>query len=135
MFSDFRAFLLKTNALGLAIGVVIGVALGNVVNSLVNDIVMPPIGLLLGRVDFSSLVIVLQAGSGDAAEVAIRWGAFVNVLISFVVVAFAVFWINRAFIREPPPPPAPATKTCPHCRESVLAEATKCRYCGSPLPA
>ncbi len=135
MLGEFRAFLTKTNALALAVGVIIGVALGAVVNSLVNDIIMPPIGLALGNVDFSSLKIVLReaAGGDPATEVAIRWGAFINTIISFVVIGFVVFWISRTIIREEPAPPGPATKMCPYCKESVLADATKCRYCGSSL--
>ena len=135
MLGEFRAFLTKTNALALAIGVIIGVALGAVVNSLVNDIIMPPVGLALGNVDFSSLKIVLREATGGdpATEVAIRWGAFINTILSFVVIGFVVFWISRAFIKEAPAPPGPAMKTCPYCKESVLADATKCRYCGSAL--
>ncbi|HZC33487.1 MAG TPA: large conductance mechanosensitive channel protein MscL [Candidatus Bathyarchaeia archaeon] len=132
MLSEFRGFLLKTNALALAIGVIIGGALGTVVNSLVNDIIMPPIGVLLGGVDFSRLKIVLkQAVGGDpATEVAIRWGAFINAVVAFVVIAFVVWQISRSFIREPPPAEA---KTCPFCREPNAVEATKCRACASAI--
>ena len=118
MYTEFRAFLTKSNALALAIGVIIGSALGAVVNSLVNDIIMPPIGLLLGKVDFSQLRIVLQAGvgaKGDAnyvAEVAIRYGNFLSLVIAFVVVAFVVFMIAKALIKEveaaPAAPPEPS---------------------------
>ena len=94
--SGFREFLLKTNAMALAVGVIIGVALGNVVNSLVNDLIMPPVGVLLGGVDFSALVIKLKAATTDAAgkpvpEVDIRWGNFINVVIAFIVIAFVVY--------------------------------------------
>jgi large conductance mechanosensitive channel len=135
MLSDFRAFLTKSNALALAIGVIIGTALGGVVTSLVNDIIMPPVGLLLGGVDFSSLKIVLKAGDGvdPATEVAIRWGMFINSLITFIVIALVVYWIGKRMIREAPAAPAPATQTCPYCKEEVAATATKCRYCGSTL--
>ncbi len=135
MIGEFRAFLLKTNALALAIGVIIGVALGNVVTSLVNDIIMPPVGLVLGGLDFANLKVVLRAASGGdpKTEVAIAYGSFINAVIAFVVVAFVVFLIGKAFIREAPAAPAAATKTCPACRESVLAAASKCRYCGSAL--
>jgi large conductance mechanosensitive channel len=97
--------LTKSNALALAIGVIIGAALGAVVNSLVNDIVMPPIGYALGGVDFDQLKIVLQPATGGdpATEVAIRWGAFVQVSVTFVVIALVVFWIGRAMIKEPEP--------------------------------
>src|SRR3990172_999001 len=85
MMAEFKAFLLKTNALALAVGVIIGAALGGVVNSLVNDIIMPPIRVLLGGVDFSALSIVLEEAAGDAPEVAIRYGAFLNTVIAFIV--------------------------------------------------
>jgi large conductance mechanosensitive channel len=133
MLAEFRAFLLKTNALALAIGVIIGAALGGVVNSLVNDIIMPPIGVLLGGVDFSTLGYRLKEATADKPEVAIRYGAFINLVIAFIVVAFVVFWVSRTMIKEPAAAPAPATKTCPYCKESVLADATKCRYCGSAI--
>src|SRR5712691_2236203 len=95
LIAEFRAFLLKTNAIALAIAIVIGVALGNVVNSLVNDIIMPPVGMLLGGVDFAQLKIVLQANADPAKEVAIRWGTFLNVVIAFIVIAAVVFLISR----------------------------------------
>ena len=103
--SDFRAFLVKSNALALAIGVIIGAALGTVVASLVEDIIMPPIGLALGGVDFAELKIVLQAATGGdpTTEVAIRWGEFLNALITFVAIAFVVWLISKAFIREEDP--------------------------------
>jgi large conductance mechanosensitive channel len=135
MLSDFRAFLTKSNALALAIGVIIGTALGGVVTSLVDDIIMPPIGLVLGGVDFADLKMVLQRGDGvdPATEVAIRWGSFVSALITFVVIAFVVYWIGKTLIREAPAEAAPATQTCPYCKEEVAGTATKCRYCGSTL--
>ncbi|HSO30554.1 MAG TPA: large conductance mechanosensitive channel protein MscL [Candidatus Sulfomarinibacteraceae bacterium] len=104
MIGEFKEFLLKTNALALAVGVIIGVALGAVVNSLVNDIIMPPIGMLLGNVDFADLRWVLkEATDGDAAtEVAIRYGAFINACISFVVISFVVWRISKMFIKEEP---------------------------------
>src|SRR5438477_10280295 len=99
MLSEFKGFLLKTNALALAIGVILGGAMGTVVNSLVNDIIMPPIGLALGGVDFSKLKLVLKNGTplGDpATEVAIRWGTFLNAIIAFVVIAFVVWQLSKA---------------------------------------
>jgi large conductance mechanosensitive channel len=135
MWTEFKAFLTKTNALALAIGVIIGIALGNVVNSLVNDIIMPPIGLALGNLDFSNLKIVLKAATGGdpATEVAIRYGTFINVLITFVIVALVVWWISRSVIKEPEAAPEPEMKTCPYCKELVPADATKCRACTSQL--
>ncbi len=132
MWAEFRAFLLKTNALALAIGVIIGVALGTVVTSLVEDIIMPPIGMLLGGVDFATLKIVLKeaAGGDPATEVAIRYGAFINSIITFVIVAFVVFWIGRMLIKEPP---ADEVKTCPFCKEANAIDATKCKACTSAI--
>ncbi len=138
--AGFRQFLIKTNALALAIGVIIGVALGTVVTSLVNDIIMPPIGLALGRVDFNTLKWVLQAGNGTnpaapgyVAEVAIRYGTFINAVISFVIIALVVYWISIVFMKPAPEPPAAPTKTCPFCKETVPADATKCRACASSI--
>ena len=124
MVSEFRAFLLKTNALALAIGVIIGAALGRVVTSLVDDIIMPPIGFVLGKVDFNALV--LDLGSG----VVIRWGAFISSIVGFLIVAFVVWQIGKMFIREEA---AEATKTCPFCKEANAVDASKCRACASPI--
>jgi large conductance mechanosensitive channel len=133
MFAEFRAFLVKTNALALAIGVIIGAALGSVVNSLVNDIIMPPIGQLLGKVDFSQLKIVLQEAVGETPEVAIRYGAFINSIIAFIVIALVVWWLSRMLIREEAPAPPAPTKTCPFCRQSNAVDATKCMHCASTI--
>ena len=130
MWSEFRAFLTKTNALALAIGVIIGVALGSVVNSLVNDIIMPPIGYVLGGVDFSQMKIVLQPAVDPTKEVAIRYGQFINVVIIFVIVALVVLVIARSFVKEAPAAP---TKECPFCREQVAETASKCKFCGSAV--
>ena len=132
MVGEFRAFLLKTNALALAVGVIIGGALGTVVNSLVNDIIMPPIGYALGGVDFASLKIVLKpaVGGDPATEVAIRYGAFINAVIAFVIIALVVWQISKMFIREPE---AAEVKTCPYCKEPNAIDATKCKACASEI--
>jgi large conductance mechanosensitive channel len=133
MFSEFKGFLLKTNALALAIGVIIGAALGGVVNSLVNDIIMPPIGLALGGVDFASLKWVLKAaavGADPKTEVAIRYGAFINTIIAFVAIAFVVWQVSRMFLKEAPPADV---KTCPFCKEANAPDATKCKACTSAI--
>jgi large conductance mechanosensitive channel len=129
---EFRAFLLKTNALALAVGVIIGTALGTVVNSLVNDIIMPPIGLVLGGIDFADQKWILkQAVGGDpTTEVAIRYGAFINAIIAFLIIAFVVWQISRMFIKEPPPP---EVKTCPFCKEANAVDASKCKFCASQI--
>lgn len=135
MVGEFKAFLLKTNALALAIGVIIGIALNTVVNSLVNDIVMPPIGYLLGGVDFSSFKIVLKAATGGepATEVAIRYGSLINAVIVFIVVALVVFWIGKMFIKTAPVAPPAPTKACPFCKEANASDASKCRFCTSEI--
>ncbi len=132
MLSEFKGFLLKTNALALAVGVILGVALGTVVLSLVNDLIMPPIGMALGGVDFSALKIVLKAATGGdpTTEVAIRWGTFLNTVITFVIVAFVVFWIARIFIKEPS---GPDVKDCPFCMEANAVAATRCKACTSSI--
>jgi len=130
MWGDFKAFLTRSNALALAIGVIIGAALGTVVKSLVDDIIMPPIGYLLGGVDFQSLEWVLKPASGDTPAVAIRYGVFINSVITFVIVAFVVFWIARVLLK--PGPEAPI-KTCPFCKEPNAEDATKCRACASAI--
>ena len=132
MWPEFKTFLLKTNAMALAIGVIIGAALGAVVTSLVNDIIMPPIGLALGGIDFADLKIVLKGavGGDPTTEVAIRWGLFINAVIAFIAIAFVVWWISRMFIKEPP---AAEVKTCPFCKEANAVDATKCRACTSQI--
>ena len=135
MISEFRGFLLKTNALALAIGVIIGTALGTVVNSLVNDIIMPPVGMLLGGVDFNRFVIHLKDATTDTLgnpipPVDIRYGSFINAIIAFIVIAFVVWQISKSFIKEPPPAEA---KTCPFCKEPNAVDASKCRACASAI--
>ncbi len=133
--AGFKEFLLKTNALALAIGVIIGAALGGVVNSLVNDIIMPPIGVALGGVDFSSLVIKLKDATVDATgkpvpEVDIRWGSFINLVIAFIVVAAVVYVVSKMLIKEEEAAPS---KTCPACKEANAVDATRCRACTSDI--
>ena len=132
MVAEFRSFLLTTNALALAIGVIIGTALGTVVTSLVNDIIMPPVALILGGVDFADAKFILkQAVGGDpATEVAIRWGLFLQAVLAFVVIAFIVWRISKLFIKDA----APAeVKVCPFCMEGNAPAATKCRACASTI--
>jgi large conductance mechanosensitive channel len=131
--SGFKSFLLKTNALALAVGVIIGVAMGNVVNSLVKDIIMPPIGMGLGNLDFSELKIMLKDTGDPLTEVAIRYGSFLNAVISFVVVALVVYVMTSLILRPKPEAPASPTKVCDFCKETVPAEATKCRACTSAI--
>jgi large conductance mechanosensitive channel len=124
MLGEFKMFLTKSNALALAIGVIIGIALGAVVNSMVKDLIMPPIGYVLGGLDFSSLKIVLKAAvNGDpTTEVAIRWGLFILTVIQFVVIAAVVFVIGKAVIKEEPaapPEPSDEVKLLTEIRDSL----------------
>ena len=137
----FKEFLLQTNALALAIGVIIGGAVGKVVSSLVTDMLMPVIGILLGKVDFSNLFVALGPGTfktiaeAKAAGVStVNYGMFINSIIDFVVIAFCIFMITKMAMRPaPPPPPGPETKACGQCGEQVLATAKKCKYCTSQV--
>jgi large conductance mechanosensitive channel len=126
----FRAFLVQSNALALAIGVIIGAALGSVVNSLVKDVIMPPIGLVLGGVDFSQLKWVLKDTGDPATTVSINYGTFINSVITFIVIAFVVWRIGVTFIKEAPPE---EVKTCPFCREANAVDATRCKACTSAI--
>ncbi len=133
MLSEFKGFLLKSNALALAVGVIFAAALGLVVASLVNDIIMPPIGYLLGGVNFADLQIVLGTttnAEGQTVDVAIRWGAFVNTLINFTIIAFIVWRITKLFLKEAP---ADEVKTCPFCKEANAVDATRCKACTSEI--
>ena len=129
----FKEFLLKANALALAVGVIIGVAMGNVVMSLVNDVIMPPIGMALGSLDISQMKVVLKATGDPKTEVAIRYGTFINVVITFCIVALVVYVVTSLLLRVAPETPAPPTKDCPFCKETVPADATKCRACTSTV--
>ena len=135
MWTEFRTFLVKSNALALALAVILGLALAAVVNSLVKDIIMPPIGLALGKVDFANLYIDLS-GKGypslkaaqDAGAATINYGVFITTCITFAIVAFVVFPIGRQFIKVVP------TKACPHCGlDDVPLSAARCPHCTSQL--
>jgi large conductance mechanosensitive channel len=144
MWKEFKEFALKGNAVDLAIGVIIGAAFGGIVTSLVNDIMMPPIGKVLGGVDFSNLFFVLGEGSypslkaaKEAGAATINYGVFINVLINFLIVAFVLFMVVKAMNRmkreAPAPAPAPTEKECPQCATSIPIKAKRCPHCTSPL--
>jgi large conductance mechanosensitive channel len=144
MWNDFRAFVMRGNVVDLAIGVIIGAAFGRIVSSLVSDVIMPPIGLLLGQVDFSSIFITLSphhydtiAAAKAAGAPTINIGVFFNAVIDFIIVAFVVFLVMRYVNKMlPKPPPAPATtKDCPYCISAIPLAATRCPNCTSELPA
>jgi large conductance mechanosensitive channel len=143
MLSEFKQFAMKGNVVDLAVGFVVGAAFGKIVSSLTNDIIMPPIGLILGHVDFSNLFINLSSKHYDtiaAAKAAgaptLNYGVFLNTIIDFVIIAFAVFilvkWMNRLIGDKPA---APTTKNCPYCATSIPIPATKCPNCTSELKA
>ena len=145
MLKDFRAFIARGNVIDLAVAVIIGAAFGRIVTTLVENVLMPPIGLLLGRVDFSSLFVVLDSSKGVPASLAdakakgipvIAYGALLNDIISFLIVAWAVFLVVRQAnrLKQPETPaPAPATKECPQCAMSIPLKAKKCPHCTSAV--
>jgi large conductance mechanosensitive channel len=133
MLKEFRKFVMRGNVVDMAVGIIMGAAFGAIISSLVSDVVMPPIGLLLGNVDFSRLRIVLQADP----EVAINYGTFVNTIVSFLIVALVMFLLVRVVNRLKPEeaPAAPATKECPYCFSTIPLKATRCPDCTSQLGA
>jgi large conductance mechanosensitive channel len=132
MLGEFVEFLRKTNALALAVAVIIGAAIGKVVTSIVNDLLMPLIGLWLGGGDWRAWRIPLKTAPDGKVLSAVGIGNFLGAVVDFVIIAFFVFLITRTFLQEPPPAPGPAMKTCAACGESILAKATRCKYCTSP---
>lgn len=148
MLKEFKAFAVKGNVVDMAVGVVIGAAFGGIVTNLVENIIMPPLGFIVGKVDFSNLFIPLDEKARKAAEsvspleilkkdggTAIKYGLFINSLLNFLIVALAIFMVVKFISRLlPPPPPAPpATKDCPQCAMAVPVKAVKCGHCQSAL--
>ena len=128
MVKEFREFVMRGNVLDLAVAVIIGGAFGLIITSLVNDILMPLIGLVLGGVDFTALE--LQVG-----EAVVRWGAFLQAVVNFLIIAFVIFQIVKAInrLKGPPPVVAPVTKDCPFCFTAIPLKATRCPNCTSQL--
>jgi large conductance mechanosensitive channel len=149
MLHEFREFAARGNVVDLAVGLVLGTAFGAIVNSLVKDILMPPIGWLTGGIDFSSLYVVLGSGEYASLEVArqagaatVNYGVFINTILTFLIVSFAMFVVvrqmNRLRRREASPsepPPGPATRNCPYCISTIPLAATRCPQCTSPIEA
>jgi large conductance mechanosensitive channel len=151
MWKEFKEFISRGNVLDLAVGVIIGAAFGAIVKSFVNDILMPPIGLLLGGVDFTNIFVTLKQGTpvGEYATLAVaqeggavtmNFGLLVNTIVSFLITAFAIFLVVKGANalkkkEEAAPPPAPTTKTCPFCATAIPIPATRCPHCTSELEA
>lgn len=151
MFKEFKAFAMRGNVMDMAIGIIIGAAFGAIIKSLVADVLMPPIGMMLGNVDFTNLYAVLKEGAEvaapyasltnakDAGAVTINYGVFINSIISFLIVAFAVFMmvrnLNKMKKEEEKPPAEPTTKECPRCLSEIAIKATRCPNCTSELAA
>jgi large conductance mechanosensitive channel len=144
MLKEFKAFAMRGNVIDLAVGVIIGTAFGKIVTSFVNDIIMPPIGLLLGKVNFADLFINISGtayptlkAAKEAGAATINYGAFINTLLDFIIVAFIIFLmirgINQLTRPAPTPAPAPTTKECPYCFSSIPLKATRCPNCTSQL--
>lgn len=150
MLKEFKEFAMRGNVMDMAIGIVIGAAFGTIIKSLVADVIMPPIGMLLGGVDFSNMFVVLKEGAEAAGPynaladaqaagaVTLNYGTFINTIISFIIVAFAVFMIvksmNAAKRKEEEAPPAePTTKNCPQCTSEIPIKATRCPMCTSEI--
>jgi large conductance mechanosensitive channel len=150
MLKEFKEFAMRGNVVDMAVGIIIGGAFGTIVKSLVSDVLMPPIGMLLGNVSFSNLFFTLKGGetagpyltpeaAAEAGAVTVNYGVFIDNIISFIIVAFAVFMVIRAINRmqrqEETAPPPPDKKDCPFCLSTVAIKATKCPSCTSQLEA
>ncbi len=149
MFKELKEFAMRGNVVDMAVGIIIGAAFGTVIKSLVSDVIMPPIGLLLGNVDFANLFILLKQGNPGgpyfalaeaqkAGAVTINYGTFINTIISFIIVAFAVFLLIRNINRlkkQEEGPAEPTTKECPYCLSTIPINATRCAHCTSELKA
>jgi large conductance mechanosensitive channel len=150
MFKEFKEFALKGNMVDMAVGIIIGAAFGTIISSLVADIIMPPIGLLLGNVDFANLFILLREGkvpgpcgslaiAKAAGAVTLNYGVFINTVVSFLIIAFSVFLtvrnINKLRRQEEAPPAVPTTRECPYCLSIIPIKATRCAHCTADLKA
>ena len=144
MFKEFKEFAMRGNVLDMAVGIIVGAAFGRIITSLVSDVIMPPIGLLLGKVDFSGLFLNISGKSYDtlaaakaAGAATINYGTFLNTVIDFITVAFVIFLLVRQINRwnKPAPAAAPTTKECPYCVSAIPIKATRCPNCTSQVAA
>ena len=139
---EFKEFAVKGNVIDMAVGIIIGAAFGSIVNSLVKDVIMPPIGMLMGGINFADMFVALDGKSYStlseaqaAAAPTINYGLFINSIISFIIVALAIFVLIKQInaMKKQPAPPDPNTKECPYCKESIPKAAVKCSHCTSDL--
>lgn len=144
MWKEFKAFAMRGPVLDMAIGIILGIAFGQIITSLVSDIIMPPIGILLGRVDFSNFFANISgthystlAEAKKAGAAVIAYGHFINTIINFIIVAFCMFLVVKLFtsMKKPAPPAEVTTKDCPYCASSIPVKATRCPHCTSQLSA
>ena len=142
MLKEFKEFAMRGSVLDMAVGIVIGAAFGKIIASLVDDIIMPPIGLALGNVDFANLFLNISgkeysslAAAKAAGAATINYGVFFNTILSFLIIAFVIFLLIRQVNAMQRPKVAPATKDCPHCLSSIAIKATRCPHCTSELKA
>jgi large conductance mechanosensitive channel len=142
MLNEFKTFAMRGNVIDLAVGVIIGSAFGRIVTSLVEDVIMPPLGLLLARVDFSNLYFNLSntsyptlAAAKAAGAPTVNYGAFLNTLVNFLIIAFVVFMLVRQInrLKDTEPPPSPTTKACPYCHSTISVKAVRCPQCTSDI--
>ncbi len=150
MLKEFKEFAMRGNVIDMAVGIIIGAAFGSIIGTLVSDVLMPPIGLLLGNVDFANLFVVLKEGTvagpyatvaaaKGAGAVTLNYGLFLNTVVNFLIVAFAIFFLIRSVNAlkkgEEAPPAVPTTKECPQCLSTIPVKATRCGHCTSELRA
>ncbi len=146
MLKEFKEFIMRGNVIDMAVGIIIGAAFGTIIKSLVDDVIMPPIGLLLGNVDFSNLFIVIREGkiagayetlaaAKAAGAITVNYGVFINTIISFLIVAFAVFMLIRSVnkLKREAPPPEADTKECSYCLSVIPLKASRCAHCTAEI--
>jgi large conductance mechanosensitive channel len=134
MLQEFKEFAMKGNVVDMAVGIIIGAGFGKIVSSLVNDVIMPPIGMLIGSVDFSDLAFELKSPIGDVKPVLVKYGLFLNSVIDFVIIAFVIFLLLKQINRlRRSKPEDPTTRECPKCISTVSVKATRCPQCTSEL--
>ncbi|HUJ18242.1 MAG TPA: large-conductance mechanosensitive channel protein MscL [Nitrospirota bacterium] len=136
MLKEFKEFAMRGNVVDMAVGIIIGGAFGKIVSSLVNDVIMPPVGALMGHVDFANLTVTLREKSAESAAVTLRYGLFINTILDFIIVAFAIFIVIKQMNRlkkKEAAPAEPTTKQCPKCISTIPIKATRCPQCTSEI--